>query len=446
VIRWDPVGFLTLHDTDSSRIYHDRTTPTWFHDVICGFRGIAAGAVKLLAGAARSIPRRRVRTPSKQPYLLLITVGGAKYAGEERAVIESCRARSLAVRVVHTFSGEDAGAAADVLSPSRLLRPWDCLAALANWLGKLCVESRQFWTRDRKRRSLFADAISSMRQYYFHRAFADRVIAAYGCPRAVLSLLPSAPMSRSIVDRMKTAGVPTFGIRTQLVSRHLEHLAINTDVLLCKSIYERREYQVVFGGTGPRLEEGCILSLPESYPGEPLSLPDSYALLLGTAPTTDENETDYGRYNERLFRAAAAAGLPVVFKSHGLGKELDGAWFAEHPEAADGCLRIDDIHRNRELIDRASVVVSAPSTLLYYAILRDVPVVVVESRPYWNRRDELHAAPIVRIPWQDSAALNPLDGNALRESSLAAKRWFEQNYYLDKGPDSILERMLTGAC
>ncbi|MEN6457563.1 MAG: hypothetical protein ABFC63_01420 [Thermoguttaceae bacterium] len=447
VIRWNPVAFLTIHDLDGSRIFHDRMQPTFFHDLLRGFRAVAGNMTRALAGVLRPTPRPHTSrsSPTRQPYLLLITVGGPKYASEERAVVEACRAKGVALRVIHMFFDQDPSANDLLLSPFALLHRCDYLGALGRWLGRLVGNARHFVTCDRKQRSLFVAAISSMWQYYLHRAMANRIVADHGAPQAVFSLLPSAAMSRSIVERMKTYGVATYGIRTQTTSRNIEHLAINTDVLFCKSAREKSEYAAVFNQSGPRLEDGCILSLPEPGGQEPLPLPERYALLLGTAPTTEEADGDYDRFNEKLFQAAAAAGLPVVFKSHDLGKELDRAWFDAHPELTHAVSRVEAIDRNRELIDRAALVISAPSTLLYYAMLRDVPVVIVESRPYLGRGYEMETIPTPKVAWRDEVAVGRLDNERLAQLSRAARRWFEDNYYLDKDAGFLVDFMLRHA-
>ena len=57
-------------------------------------------------------------------------------------------------------------------------------------------------------------------------------------------------------------------------------IGVNTDILFFKSPHEREAYKKVFGSWGPRLEDGCLLSLPNAYELEPLRLPEEYILLL----------------------------------------------------------------------------------------------------------------------------------------------------------------------
>jgi hypothetical protein len=282
-----------------------------------------------------------------------------------------------------------------------------------------------------------------MWQYCVYTVFARRIVAEHGAPRLLLSLLSSAPLSAAVVEHMRGRSVLTAAIRTQTTSRVADHLVINTDVLFWKSPHERRAYEDLFVGGGPRLEAGCLLSLPEACSAEPLPLPERYVLLLGTAPTSDQGPLDYGRYNEKLFQVAAAAGLPVIFKGHDLAKDLDDAWFAARTAPERPILRVQDIGRNRELIDRSSLMVSAPSTLLYYAILCGTPVILVESKITAAIPDEFRASPIRRIPWEESAALGRLDWSELQDSARAAKAWFEENYCLQKGADYMVGFLLN---
>ena len=50
-------------------------------------------------------------------------------------------------------------------------------------------------------------------------------------------------------------------------------------------------------------------------------------------------------------------------------------------QLANGACPVADLRRNSELIAKASLVVSAPSTLLYQAILVGAPTVVVHIEP-----------------------------------------------------------------
>jgi hypothetical protein len=446
VIHWDATSFLTLHDNYNSQLFYDRITSNLIQDLVRGLRGIAGGIARSLLGFFSSILRRRSpKDPSMQPYMLLITVGGPKYASEEKKIVELCRDKGLTVSVVYSLPMPSAQSNSELLSVASTLLPRDHIWVLSIWLWKVIGNFPWLSIRDKKQRNLFVAAIPAIRQYYIYVALARRIIANQGTPHLLISLLPSSQASITIIDHMKMRGVLTAAIRTQATLHCIEHLVINADILFCKSLHERRVYEGIFAGKGPRLEAGCLLSLPEILPIEPLCLPKEYVLLIGTAPTTDENDRNYYRFNEKLFQVAAATKLPIVFKGHNLAQDLDEAWFASGRAGEGPCLRIADIHRNRELIDHASLVVSAPSTLLYYVILCGKPLIIVDSKIISECPDEFQTAPITRIAWHQTVALDHLDWNVLRDSCHAAKSWFEENYCLQKGPDYILDFLLGEA-
>jgi len=53
--------------------------------------------------------------------------------------------------------------------------------------------------------------------------------------------------------------------------------------------------------------------------------------------------------------------------------------------------------------------------------------------------------PIMTFLWHQAVTLDHLDWNELRDSARAAKSWFEKNYYLQKGPDYLLNFLLNEA-
>lgn len=444
VIRWDATSFLSMHEGRNSRLFYDKITSSFVCDVTLFLRAI----VGKIARSTREIFsfmiwRRHPRPRRRVPYLLLIAPGIEKYQNEECVLIEACRARGIVVKAVHSGSELDnCFNDVELLSMTSMVTPRDYLWALSIWIWKVIRGLFQCCTGNRKHRNLFVAAIPGMWEYYRNYFFGRRIIADHGLPRLVFSLLPSSRLSIAVIDCMKERGVLTAAIRTQTTSRMVEHLVINADMLFCKSSHEKRIYEASVSSGGWRLEPGCLLSLPETYSEEPLSLPERYVLLLGTAPCCDHDGDEYGRYNDKLFQVAAATGMPVVFKGHDLAKEWDDAWFANRKIKGKSCLRIWDIRRNRELIDRASLVVSTPSTLFYYVISCGKPLVVVESKIVSSSPDEFQSAPICRIPWGHQVAMGGLDWNTLHVSSQEAQSWFENNYYLNKGSEYLVDFLL----
>ena len=229
--------------------------------------------------------------------------------------------------------------------------------------------------------------------------------------------------------------------RTQTTLDIEEHLAINADFLFCKSTWERRIYGRLFRGHGPRLVDGCLLSLPDDYPLEPLALPEPFVLLLGTTRQWNESEAAFRQVCASLERVASVPGLPVVYRAHPAhAAELERA----AGSATDGAfLLVADLRRNSELIAKASLVVSAPSTLLYQAILAGAPTVVVHIDPPDAPADEFIGSPLLRIRSEQIDGLKPEDLAPARQLVAEARAWFASNYFLDKGAGYVVDQLLT---
>ena len=442
IIRFDAAHFLTTHASRGAQIYRDFLQPGLGEDLRHGLRAIAAGVVRQLQGAVRAQRRRSRPRPGRlRPYLLLITPGNEKYARESREVTEACATRGLPMIRVLSDSREVHCDAHGPVSLTDMLTAGDHARVLALWLREALRLGRWWLVRDRKARSLSVVAIPGIRQYYLDLAFARRIDRVYGRPRAVLSLAPWSDTSVAIVDVMKARGVATGATRTQTTIDIEEHLTINADLLFCKSTWERGIYGRLFRGHGPRLVDGCLLSLPEEYPLEPLALPEPFVLLLGTARQWNESEAAYRQVCANLERVAAVPGLPVVYRAHPAhAAELEPA----AGSAANGAIvLVADLRRNLELIAKASLVVSAHSTLLYQAILAGTPTVVVHIDPPDAPADEFIGSPLLRIRPEQIDGLKPEDLAPAGQLAAEARAWFASNYFLDRGAGYLVDQLLT---
>lgn len=443
IIHWDATCYLTDHDGYRSQLFHDKIAPNLARDLISAVRGSLGGVIRFLQAFVRSFVRRG-QTPNAahQQYVLLISVGTSKYAGEEQEIIEACGRGRLGTLLLRVDSRNGMFREMDQFSLDSMLHPSDYIGALWRWSCDVFRGRKWFFGCGGKSRSLFVSSIYSMRHYAVDVALSRRILSDYGTPLWSLSLCPSSSMSRAVFEHFKTRGILTAGVRTQATSYGVENLAINTDILFCKSAHEKGAYEAVFGSDGPDLEEGCVLSLPVSSDLGRLVLPEEYALLLGTAPSTGQDTGDYHRFNRKLFEAAAVARLPAIFKGHNLARDLDDAWFSGEGAIHGECVRISDIRHNRELIDRASLVLTAPSTLIYYAILRQIPVIVIEAEYCTWVADEYQSSPLKRVPWDQEIGFGCLDPNELTASARAAKEWFEKTYFLEKDSDFLVDFLL----
>ena len=327
------------------------------------------------------------------------------------------------------------------VSMTDMLTAGDHVRVLALWLREALRLARWSLVRDRKARSLAVVAIPGIRQYYLDLTLARRIDRVFGRPRAVLSLAPWSVTSVAIVTVMKARGVATGATRTQTTLDVEEYLTINADLLFCKGTWERGIYGRLFRGHGPRLVDGCLLSLPEEYPLEPLALPEPFVLLLGTARQWNESEDAHRQVSANLERVAAVPGLPVVYRAHpAQAAELESA----ARSATHGAMvLVADMRRNLELIAKASLVVSAHSTLLYQAILAGTPTVVVHIDLPDAPADEFMGSPLLRIRPEQIDGLKPEDLAPARQLTAEAQAWFTANYFVDQGAGSIIDQLLS---
>ena len=450
IIQCNAAGFLTLNPTYESRLYRGTIRPSVKRDAVRGLRGGLGGTMRSLQGLVFSCLRFSAADSKASAYLLLITFGGTKYAGEESEILEACHRRGVVVRTVHLDHAPDNTADDSVVAISSILRPGDHIRILLGWLGAVARKSRFLVGRDAMARSLFIASIPALRQSEAFRVLARRIVLNLGEPTAVLSLAPWTLPSGALVEYLKGRGVPTAGIRTQTTHPELEHLSINTDILFCKSVWERHAYESVFAGNGPTLRDGCVLSLPAPFEPGPLNLPDEYVLVLGSNPpdgaAPSERRQFHDRYLGRVQKVAAAAGLPVVYKQH---HPSAGATEGSREFVASGGVTyvfVSDMRLNRKLIDDASLIVSAPSTLLYYAILMEKPIVIVETHPFALLPDEFAGAPIRRIVWRDDYLEDKsLEWPSLQVSARSAKIWMQTNYFLSEGAGDLVDFLLSVA-
>lgn len=442
-IHWNAVSFLTLHDGRQSRLFYDRISTNFFEDLMFFLRGLLGGIIRFLQGYASSFMKRAPRRkPQQTPYLLVITMGTVKYASEEDETLKACRKKGLETLTVHIAHGTSIVSDGKSLPMVSFLTPRDHIFAHFSWLKHVLLSGyHMFLSHDKKQRALYASVISDMRQYCIYVSFARRIIAEYGLPSLLFSLCPWSAASVAVSDHMKKRNVMTAGIRTQMTSEELELVVVNTDILFCKSLNEKRIFKSMFGVSGPRLKEGCLLSLPSFQQLEPMTLPAEYVLLLGTAPAMGQECHINYQYSKKLFRLAEMTGLPIIFKSHTLAAHLDQAWIAQNGIAKGKFVHILDPAYNREMIDHATLVVTAASTLIYYAILVCKPLILLESPYDGTHVNEFHKSPLFKINWNQEITADSLNWSKLQESALKAKSWFTQNYFLDKGPDYMIESL-----
>jgi len=374
--------------------------------------------------------------------LLLITIGSVKYATEEKEIKEVSLKEGLQIRTVHVSGDKNILSDGEQMSMDSLLTEKDYIFAHMKWLANVFRYIYKLFSKDKKCRSLFVNVIPSIRQFYIYHVFARRIINNFGHPILFFSLCPSSQMSIVFADHMKSCNVLTAGIRTQTTSYALEHMAINTDILFCKSFHEKNSYKALMGDTGPQLKRGCLLSLPIEMHLNSMALQDKYILLLGTTPPARQKPEIHFLYNEKLLKVAKSAGLPIVFKGHTMATSLDQAWLTHNGNNGDSFINVTEKARNKELIDNATIIVTAASTLIYHGILANKPVIILESKYDSEYIDEFSESPIHRIKWEQEITKNQLNWKKLEEATIKTKVWFEDNYFLNKDSRYMLTSML----
>lgn len=437
VIHWNAVSFLTGHDGRNSRLLRDDFAPDLIQDIVYGFRSTFISTAKLLKEIVLCFLKRKIRlSKNRQPYLILITLDSPKYAGEKQKILEACARNKLNVLII--YPGQGFSESGIFIMPFNLILVLtDYLNAIKSGFREIISGVRFFFSGDRKLRSLFVSTIASIQPYFLNKAIAQSLVHCYGKPQLVLSLCPFSSASIAMIEYFKNNDIFTAGIRTQTTSFSLEHLVINTEVLFVKSLYEKSMYEAVLSSRGPRLEEGCLLSLPKNYQNIVLDLPEQFILLLGTAMGAEQKPNDYYDFNDALFRIAGEFNLPIVFKGHNLSKKNDDIWFQNQGEKIK-CMRVSDMQKNRALIDRAFLVVTAPSTLVYYAILKIKPMIILQTSLMCSAANEFNSSPIIQIKYNQKLDKKYIDINELIIVAKDTLSWFTSNYYLDKGPDYIV--------
>lgn len=445
IVRWDPAGVLTEHDgAIRGRLKEGRESSKWIRGR-SGLRSLAAFLARTAYQVARSTFQWTARNPIVQrDYVVLVSPGSLKYANEERemrAVFERLGLEVLTValgRPVRLCGGGGSDPQEARLGTSSSWR------VAANTIRSVIETLRGSEPAAAATEREWIPALVPMiRQYHLSKAIGDGLLARYGRPRALFSLCPQSSVSRALVDSMKSANVLTAGMRTQLTAAATEHFGINVDVLYCKSRGEKAAYGLVGPESGPILREGCVLSFPEK--GAPSTSPcrEPFVLLLGTAPAAGQSRESYEAYNARLLQVAECLALPAVFKSHGLGLKRDSEWLDRGAGNLKGNAWVTDATANASLIERAAVVVSAPSTLLFYAVVKAKPIVIVESEYSQTVFDDFKRSPIPRVGWlqRPQECGMTLSGVSARTEETMA--WFRDWYFVERDA-SVIARELLG--
>jgi hypothetical protein len=443
LIKWDPACFLTLHEGYRPGVYYDKIKPSLLRDLILLTRSVFAGIIQLIHSIFKVHKFNNCKaTIVNQPYLLLITNGTEKYASEEKEIAEYCLKNMIGIVTIYpdkvistTYTGLS-------LNIEPFIKIYDYIWAFKYWILSIITQSYNIF-REKKARSLFIASISLMRQYYIYTALSNRIIAIFGLPQGVLSLSTFSGRSVAVVDAMKKQGVFTAGLRTQTTTWAIEHLSINTDVLFCKSLSERKIYEGLFKGKGPRLVDACLLSLPIASDTEKLTLPDKYVLVLGTAPGIYQDYTEYRKFNHDLINVALLAGLPIVFKGHNLAESIDKEWVENEGTRLGVVYYTSNISHNIQLIKSSELVISGPSTLLYHVILNCKPIIIVNAKNRNNVPDEFLMSPIMRTDVNKLQNSFIVDWPALYKSAINAEIWIKNNFYIDKGAEYIVSYIIN---
>lgn len=453
-IEWDPGSFLTLHDGRRPRLFHQELTtslPASVTRALTQFGRVVFRAARLVVRAA--IRRRPLPSSPQRPFAVIACVGTDKYRYEEEALADAFVLQGLVPVLFAPQEGKVRASGHNSIAPEEQLRWVDIARASLDFVrGVLSAAPCLLSAGDPLRRALAVESISSIFPYCVHRRFFDLFVRDFGLPQFVISLMPAGLMSRCLISSMRRHGIPTAGIRSQTTSQSLEHLAINTEILFCKSKFEEEKYVGLycsFQWDGPRLERGCVLSLPVpstdgGFSRSKLSvdLPADFVLVFGTAPSCQTGgQDDLKEHHRKLLRMAKRFAMPVVYKPHPLDRMNDIKALANEA-GLDALVPYDPgMGSNHELILKSSLVLSDVTTLLYGCIVARKPVVIVESSTTAQVEDEFRRSPIPRMLWGDDLTKATLSISEACDTCDPVARWFDAEYFLSEDADTVVSRL-----
>jgi hypothetical protein len=199
---------------------------------------------------------------------------------------------------------------------------------------------------------------------------------------------------------------------------------------------KKKIYNRLFEGKGPKIDKACLLSLPKFNQALLSGLPEEFCLILGTAKGSEQTLDEYYTFNDIILRIANNFKIPIIFKSHNLSAKHDETWLRKQSHINNPYIQINDIEFNRQLIDRASVIITGYSTLVYYAILKEKPLIIVNTSLSSPIGNELSGSPLIQIPYNINKFNIEIED--LKINAKNALKWFKDNYYMSHGADYIV--------
>jgi hypothetical protein len=201
--------------------------------------------------------------------------------------------------------------------------------------------------------------------------------------KAVISIVPFNQLSRSITGTCDKLGITTYALRTQTVNHSPSHLAINTRYLFYRTEREQKVYENLRPLLNSELIPGGIYNLPPVADNEqfPKETRKEYVLILGTTPANNESFELWQTQTRKIITFAAEFGQDIIYKSHNLAVEWDKQILTpEFPQLTHHTVITD----NRSLIDNANLILSFPSTLLYYILQIRKPFIRLSNSIHSN--------------------------------------------------------------
>jgi hypothetical protein len=120
----------------------------------------------------------------------------------------------------------------------------------------------------------------------------------------------------------------------------------------------------------------------------------------------------------------------------------DAEWLGHGADSRISNTWVTDSTSTAYLIERSAAVVSAPSTLLYYGVMKSKPIVIVESEYSQTVCDDFKRSPIPRVDWlqRPRECGMTLSGVSARTEETMA--WFRQWYFVERDA-SVIARELV---
>jgi hypothetical protein len=238
--------------------------------------------------------------------------------------------------------------------------------------------------------------------------------------KKVVSIVPFNHVSHCLISAFKHQNIKTYALRTQTVNHTLCHLSCNADMLFYRTEREKQIYESLRPLLLSNLCPGGLYNLPPQTYDTDKTVQDlkPYVLVLGTTPANHETFDAWRDQIRQILQFAKLFGMQIVYKSHNLALEWDTKILQqEFPDTP----HLTEIRNNRELIDSADLILTFPSTLLYYVLHIQKPFLILTNPTHMHH--EFSGMPCIQVNLHID--IPSIGMNDVLRQSVEASTWFE---------------------